>query len=90
MRIEPSRPPGVQPAETGKPVDQPVESAPESATGLRPDQVDLSRLSQVLTGEAGQEGRLEQLRLQVEDGSYQVPAAELSQRIVDFHLRSED
>lgn len=90
MRIEHLQSPYVKPAEAGQPVEKPVEGALQAAAGMRSDQTDLSRLSQVLTGDVDKEPRLAELRLEVTAGSYQVPAAEVSRRIVDFHLRAEE
>jgi anti-sigma28 factor (negative regulator of flagellin synthesis) len=52
--------------------------------------VDLSRLSQALSGGVEPEVRVEQLREAVASGSYQVPAAELSRRMVEALLSGED
>lgn len=49
------------------------------------DASDLSSLARVLTG-ADRAEQMEQLRQSVGSGSYQVPAGQLSRRIVDFYL----
>lgn len=73
------------------PASQPVEKTAEDGAGParvvnEKDDVGLSRLSQVLTQNSDQTARIEQLRLEVEAGSYQAPASEVSRKIVDFHL----
>lgn len=52
------------------------------------DQADVSQLAQALvTQNPGQNpGRLEELRLQVQSGKYEVPAQALAASIIDSHL----
>jgi anti-sigma28 factor (negative regulator of flagellin synthesis) len=71
------------------PASQPVEKTAGAGAAQvvnEKDDVGLSRLSQVLTQNSDQTARIEQLRLEVEAGSYQAPASEVSRKIVDFHL----
>lgn len=89
MRIDHLPLPPAMLAEAGEPVEKPAERPVQAAAGMRSDQTDLSQLSQVLTGDVDKEPRLAELRLEVADGSYQAPAAEISRRIVDFQLRTE-
>ena len=90
MRIEQFQPSSVKSGEAGPAVEKWAETEAHNASGQRPDQADLSRLSRIVTGEVDQEARLEKLHLEVAAGAYQAPAAEVSRRIVDFHLRTED
>jgi len=48
-----------------------------------PDQADVSQLAQALTTSDPQ--RLEQLRLAVQSGKYEVPADVVAKSIVDYH-----
>lgn len=48
------------------------------------DQADVSQLAQSLTG--GDSGRVEQLRLEVQSGSYNVSADAVANSIIDAHL----
>jgi len=90
MRIEQFQPPSVKPAAGTQPTDQPTQAEGQLPAGAHADQVALSRLSQILLGGVEDDARLEQLRVQVAEGAYQVPAADLSQRLVDFHLSGKD
>jgi anti-sigma28 factor (negative regulator of flagellin synthesis) len=49
------------------------------------DQADVSQLAQALS--TSDPGRLEQLRLQVESGNYQVSSKALAGSIIDAHLK---
>jgi anti-sigma28 factor (negative regulator of flagellin synthesis) len=49
--------------------------------------VALSRLSEAVAGSGPNEARLNQLRLEVQAGTYQVPAAKIASKIVDFHTK---
>ncbi len=84
MRIEPLPPHSVIPN------DQPAPTESQPPASLPSDHVQLSRLSQALTGEAVSDARLEELRAQVAEGGYEVPASDLSQRIVDALLSGEE
>lgn len=84
MRIQPLPPQSVAPD------DKPVPAGNQRATQSPSDHVELSRLSQALTGEAVTDARLEELRAQVAEGTYEVPAAELSERMVEAMLSGED
>ncbi|MBM3747660.1 MAG: hypothetical protein FJW34_17885 [Acidobacteria bacterium] len=90
MRIEPHHVPSLDPAEAAQQGKKSPEMNAQDQGGTAADRVDLSRLSKALSGEVESDARLEQLREVVASGSYQVPAAELSRRIVDLHLRVEE
>lgn len=49
------------------------------------DQADVSQLAQSLTGPGS--GRVEQLRLEVQSGSYNVSAEALANSIIEAHLK---
>lgn len=83
MRIQPLPPSSVGPD------DKPVPAGNQRSVNPPSDHVELSRLSQALTGEAAGEARLEELRMQVAEGAYEVPAADLSRRIVEAMLGEE-
>jgi anti-sigma28 factor (negative regulator of flagellin synthesis) len=51
----------------------------------QPDQAEVSHLAQSLA--APDPGRIEQLRLQVQSGSYDVPAHTLANTLIDAHLK---
>jgi flagellar biosynthesis anti-sigma factor FlgM len=51
----------------------------------QPDQADVSPLAQSLA--AADPGRIEQLRAQVESGSYNVSAQTLANSLIDAHLK---
>jgi len=86
MRVEGFDSSLVRSAPTSQPVETIAEGGAEPALVNGKDDVGLSRLSQVLTRNSDQSARMEQLRLEVEAGSYQMPASEVSRKIVDFHL----
>ena len=48
------------------------------------DQADVSQLAQSLTGSGS--GRVEQLRLEVQSGSYNVPAEAVANSVIEAHL----
>jgi anti-sigma28 factor (negative regulator of flagellin synthesis) len=81
-------------AEAVKPgVGQTSPSPPAEAgcgTDAAPDDaVTLSRLSEAVGGSGPDEARLNRLRLEVQAGTYQVPAAKIAGKIVDFHTKQE-
>ena len=86
MRIDDlNRPPLTQ--ETGK-AEQAVdkralEKDPKAARGT--DQVEVSQLAQALS--TGDPQRLEQLRLRVQAGKYEVPAEAVAKALIDHHTR---
>jgi flagellar biosynthesis anti-sigma factor FlgM len=49
------------------------------------DQADVSHLAQSLA--AADPSRIEQLRLQVESGTYEVPAQSVASSLIDAHLK---
>ena len=68
---------------------------PDQAVGRRknefaphqsPDQVDISQLAETVTSADPQ--RLEQLRLEVQNGTYKVSAEAVAKSIVEEHLKS--
>jgi len=60
-----------------------VEGDRAGASGT--DQVEVSNLAQALSGEDA--NRLDQLKLQVESGTYSIPAEELAKAIIHSHLK---
>ena len=60
-------------------------AAKEAAAG--PDQVEVSHLAQSLSLATTDPGRIEQLRLQVESGSYNVSASAIATSVIDFHFK---
>ncbi len=64
---------------------EPAESAVQEPAREDADATELSRLSHALAKSAASDSRLDQLRLQVQQGTYEVPAEQLSKKIVDFH-----
>jgi len=90
MRIEQFQPPSVKSAEEAQPGDKSAEAHGQLAAAAHADQVALSRLSQALIDGVADSARLEELRVQVAEGAYHVPAADLSQRLVDSLLRGEE
>jgi len=80
MRIQPTgKTPTIGPAPRGQQDKSSVAASP-----VGNDQVHLSTLSQTIAGLTP--ARIEQLQQHVESGLYEVNAAELSRRIVDFYL----
>lgn len=49
------------------------------------DQADLSRLARALSNDPP--SRIEQLRMEVQSGKYEVPASEVAKAIIDHHSR---
>jgi len=90
MRVDQFSVPNLNPADAAQQGQKSPETNTAAQGGPASDRVDLSRLSQALTGAVEPDARLEQLREAVASGSYQVPAAELSRRIVDLHLQGEE
>ena len=81
-------------AEAVKPgVGQTAQSAPAEAgrgpSAAPDDAVSLSRLSEAVGGSGPDEARLNQLRLDVQAGAYQVPAPKIAAKIVDFHTKQD-
>lgn len=87
MRIENLPLPVTSPAAGGQPLDKAASEALEASTGLPTDAVQVSRLARTLLGHSDGSLRVEQLRQQFADGSYQPSALEVGKRIVDFHLQ---
>jgi anti-sigma28 factor (negative regulator of flagellin synthesis) len=80
MRIQPTgKSPAVGSAHRGQ-----QEKSLAVASPVGTDQVHLSTLSQAIAGLTP--ARIEQLQQHIESGLYEVNAAELSRRIVDFYL----
>lgn len=90
MRIQHYQPPQVKSAAPAEPTERLPVGPAEATAGAHADQVSLSRLSRVLSGEGDKDGHLGRLRLEVEAGSYSPPADELARRLVEFHLQPEE
>jgi flagellar biosynthesis anti-sigma factor FlgM len=60
-----------------------LEKDPKTARGT--DQADVSQMAQALS--TGDPQRLEQLRLAVQSGKYEVPAEAVAKAIIDHHTR---
>ncbi len=60
-------------------------ASPESGSAAASDQVQVSALAQSLA--APDSGRLDQLRLEVESGNYNVPASAVASALIDAHLK---
>jgi flagellar biosynthesis anti-sigma factor FlgM len=87
MRIDDlNRPPLTQ--ETGKteqtPDQRALEKGSKAARGT--DQAEVSQMAQALS--TGDSQRLEQLRLAVQSGKYEVPAEAVAKAIIDHHTTS--
>ena len=85
MRIDDlNRMPLAQNAEKAEPTagKRPLEGDSSSA-GRAADQADVSKLAQALGTRDPK--RLEQLKLEVESGNYNVPAEELAKTIIESH-----
>jgi anti-sigma28 factor (negative regulator of flagellin synthesis) len=79
-------------AAVGNPAVGQTSPSPPAEAGRGPsaapnDAVALSRLSEAVAGSGPNEARLNQLRLEVQAGTYQVPAAKIASKIVDFHTK---
>jgi len=84
MRIPPTgKSEGIGPA---SPVQS--NSAPPALVPTGSDHVELSALSRAVAGLGP--GRLQEIQTSVNAGTYEVNAAELSRRIVDFYLTRVD
>lgn len=59
-------------------------ASPHKEAVARSDQADVSQLAQSLTG--ADPGRVEQLRLEVQSGSYDVSAQVVANSIIEAHL----
>jgi anti-sigma28 factor (negative regulator of flagellin synthesis) len=71
------------------PEPAPLQRSPahaESSTAAASDEVQLSRLPSAATVDASRSSRIAELRLQVEQGSYRVPAEDVARGIVDEML----
>jgi anti-sigma28 factor (negative regulator of flagellin synthesis) len=84
MRIGDFNAASVNPA-AGQPAEKPAEEPGLPLNDTPDDPVALSRLSEAIAGPAPSQARLEQLRLEVEAGTYRIPAQEIAKKIVDFH-----
>lgn len=85
MRIEDLYPPAVRSAEASGASEKSAE-ADRPPREAQADSVSLSRLSQALFLSGPHQARLEQLRLLLESGAYQVAAPDISHSIVEFYL----
>ena len=84
MRIDDlNRPSQAQPAERTERTGE--QAANEHAPVGSSDQVDLSQLAQTL--KLSDEHRLEQLRLQIKTGTYQVQPDAVANAIIEEHLK---
>ena len=71
------------------PAPAPIQKEPAQAESTRAaasDQVQLSPLPPIAADDASRSARIEQLRLQVQQGSYRVPAEDIARSIVDDAL----
>ncbi len=84
MRIDDlNRSPQPHPAEKSEP---PAEKQPaDSVAPVAADRAEISDLARALT--AADPQRLEQLKLEVQSGRYNVSAAEVAKAIIDAHSR---
>jgi flagellar biosynthesis anti-sigma factor FlgM len=57
----------------------------DAVAGSNQDQAEVSHLAQSLA--AADPSRIEQLRLQVESGTYEVPAQSVASTLIDAHLK---
>jgi anti-sigma28 factor (negative regulator of flagellin synthesis) len=67
------------------PEPNPGKESPRKDAIAGSDQADVSQLAQSLSGSGS--GRVEQLRLEVQSGSYNVSAAAVANSIIEAHLR---
>jgi anti-sigma28 factor (negative regulator of flagellin synthesis) len=75
-------------AQGAQQAEQTPEKRPTDQNGVpaaSADQANVSSLAHALS--AGDPQRLEQLRLQVQSGNYNVPAGTLANSIIDAHLK---
>jgi flagellar biosynthesis anti-sigma factor FlgM len=98
MRIGDGNPAGANPARPreatkgNEAVGQTAPQRPDAGKDARlseadSDAVGLSSLSHALTASSAGTSRIDELRLQVQQGTYEVPAEELAKKIVDFHTK---
>jgi len=86
MRIDDlNRTPLTQSAEKGDPAVQKRALDPDSAAARGTDQADVSQLARALATRDPK--RIEQLKLEVESGKYDVSAEAVAKAIIDSHLR---
>jgi flagellar biosynthesis anti-sigma factor FlgM len=86
MRIDDlNRPPLTQNAEKADTAGQKRAPEPNSAAVRGTDQADVSQLAQALATRDPK--RIEQLKLEVESGKYDVSAEAVAKAIIDSHLR---
>ena len=86
MRIDDlNRTPLTQSAEKPDPSGQKRSRARDSAAAPSTDQADVSQLAWALA--TGDPKRIEQLKLEVESGKYDVSAEAVAKAIIDLHLR---
>lgn len=86
MRIDDlNRTPLTQSAEKSDAAGQKRTLEPDSAAARGTDQADVSQLAQALA--APDPKRIEQLKLAVESGKYDVSAEAVAKAIIDSHLR---
>ena len=86
MRIDDlNRAPLTQSAEKADTAGQKRAPEPNSAAAHGTDQVDVSQLAQALATRDPK--RIEQLKLEVESGKYDVSAEAVATAIIDSHLR---
>lgn len=85
MRIEDLYPRAVGSADRAEAGERSGE-ADRGPAATHADSVSLSRLSQALFFSPARQARLEELRLLLEAGAYQVPAEEISRSLVEFYL----
>jgi len=84
MRIDDlNRTPLTQSAEKSDAAGQKRTLEPDSDAACGTDQADVSQLAQALSTSDPQ--RLEQLRLAVQSGKYEVPAEAVAKAIIDHH-----
>jgi len=86
MRIDDlNRAPLTQSAEKSDAAGQKRAPEPDSAAARGSDKADVSQLAQALA--TRDPGRIEQLKLEVESGKYDVSAEAVAKAIIDSHLR---
>ena len=64
--------------------EKPIEDSGRGAAPKKNDAVELSNISRLAAETAPDKARLEELRLQVASGAYQVSAGRISRKIVEF------
>ena len=90
MRIDSYNPAGVNPASADKTAEVAASQQKAAAAAeakKRHDSVELSGLSKALSEPSVNEARLERLHKAVAAGTYQVPAEQLSRKIVDDAIK---